>query len=297
MRCACVDIGSNTTRVLVADVAEHGLREVTCERAYTRLGSALRRTGTLPEEALAAMAETVAAQCAVARSLGAERLRVVATAAIRAASNAPALAAAVRDRSGAQVEVLDSAEEARLAFAGATRTHPDPLPGRVAVVDVGGGSCEIAVGTLDGGVEWSASLAVGSSMLADAYLTADPPGPAALRRLHDAARAVIGKCDPPPAALAVAVGGSATSMARLVPGGVDGAAIARAVEILGAAPSAQVAAERGLDPERVRLLPAGLHLLGAVARRLGCPLTVGHGGLREGVCLELSVDPPFTPQE
>ena len=288
MRCACVDIGSNTTRVLVADVIDGTVREVVCEKAFTRLGTVLRRTGELPEEALAAVAETVAVQLAVARSLGAERTRIVATAAIRAARNSGALVRAVAERSGARVEVLDGDEEARLAFSGATRMHPEPPQGRVAVVDVGGGSTEIAVGTAAGGVEWSASVPVGSSSLADAHLRHDPPLGEELAAVRADAELVLSAAQPPAAAAAIAVGGSATSMARLVPGAVDDGTIARAVAIVAARRSAEVAAAYELDPERVRLLPAGLHLLGAAASRLGCPLTVGRGGLREGVCLELA---------
>jgi exopolyphosphatase/guanosine-5'-triphosphate,3'-diphosphate pyrophosphatase len=289
MRCACVDIGSNTTRVLVADVADGAVREVTCEKAFTRLGSALRRAGELPEEALETVAEIVAVQCAVARSLGAERLRVVATAAIRSAANSEALLEAVRRRAGVEVDVLDGDEEARLAFRGATHGRVDTYPSaRVAVVDVGGGSTEIAVGTLAGGVEWSASVPVGSSGLADEHLRSDPPSAAELAAVQTDARNLFAGANPPASDVAIAVGGNATSIARLVPGAIDDLAVGRVLELLGSAPSARIAADHDLEPERVRLLPAGLSLLAAVAERLACPLTVGDGGLREGVCLELT---------
>jgi exopolyphosphatase/guanosine-5'-triphosphate,3'-diphosphate pyrophosphatase len=286
MRCACVDIGSNTTRVLVADVIDGALREVTCEKAYTRLGSALRRAGELPEGALETVAETVAVQCAVARSLGAERVRVVATAAIRAAANSDALLEAVRRRAGVEVDVLDGREEARLAFRGATLGSGEA--GRVAVVDVGGGSTEIAVGTLAAGVEWSASIPVGSSDLADEHLRSDPPSAAELAGLQEDARLLFSGSHPPASDVGIAVGGSATSLARLVPGAIDDLVVGRVLELLASAPSARIAADHDLELERVRLLPAGLSLLAAVAERLACPLTVGDGGLREGVCLELT---------
>lgn len=288
MRCACIDIGSNTTRVLVADVSGGELREVVCEKAFTRLGSALRRSGSLPAEAVSAVAEVVAVQRAVAAALGAERIRAVATAAIRAADDPGALVAAIAERAGLTVDVLEAEEEARLAFAGATHAHRAPLEGLVAVADVGGGSTEIAVGTVAGGVQWSCSIAVGSSTLTDDHLHSDPPAPGELDAARDRAWSIVEGLDPPLPAVALAVGGSATSMARLVPGAVDRASVARAITILRAGPSAQVAAAHGLDPERVRLLPAGLHLLDAVGRRLGCPMTVGDGGLREGCCLELA---------
>ncbi len=286
MRCACVDIGSNTTRVLVAELVEGTLREVTCEKAFTRLGSVLRRSGELPEEALDAVAETVAVQCAVARSLGAERLRVVATAAIRAAANADSLLAAVRERAGVEVDVLDGSEEARLAFTGATFGRDEQ--GRVAVVDVGGGSTEIAVGTLASGVEWWASVAVGSSGLADEYLRSDPPLAEELAAMQGHARELFSDARPPQCDLALAVGGNATSVARLVPGAIDPRTVTRVLELLLSAPSLDVAAEHDLEPERVRLLPAALSLLAVLGERLDCPLTVGDGGLREGVCVELT---------
>ncbi len=288
MRCACIDIGSNTTRVLVADVEGGVLREVVCEKAFTRLGSALRRTGALPPEALAAVADVVAVQTAVARALGAECLRVVATAAIREASNRDALVHAVRERAGVDVEILAAADEARLAFAGGTHAHRTPLEGRVAVVDVGGGSSEIAVGRLDEGVEWSISVALGSSSLADEHLRSDPPAPDELAAAGRAASAMFAAMTPPPVDVALAVGGSATSMARLAGRRIDPAAVALALEILASRTCGELAAEHGLDPERVRLLPAGLKILGAVAACLGRPLVVGEGGLREGVCLAIA---------
>lgn len=270
MRCACVDIGSNTTRTLVADVAGGEVREVGCEKAYTRLGAALRRTGALPLDAVEAVAAVVAAQAGRARDAGAERTRVVATAAIRGAANADALVAAVRATAGLDVEVLTGEEEAALAFAGATRMHPEPLAGRVAVVDVGGGSSEVAVGTVADGVRWSCSVPVGSSTLTEAGDGA--PG----------AAAAFAAVELPAVDVALAVGGSATSTTRLAGAVIDAAAIRRALDRLARGETDD------LDPERVHLLPAGLHLLGAVSARLGVPLTVGRGGLREGACLALA---------
>src|SRR4051812_23246106 len=145
MRCACIDIGSNTTRVLVADVDEGRLQEVLVAKAFTSLGRQLRRTGALPPHAMRLAAEVVADQRAVAERAGAQRLMVVATAAIRGAVNGHDLCDVVFDHAGTAVRVLTGDEEAELAFIGAVRTFGRPLEGRVAVVDVGGGSCEIAV--------------------------------------------------------------------------------------------------------------------------------------------------------
>ena len=292
MRCACVDIGSNTTRVLVADVEDGRLREVMAAKAFTRLGRELRRTGALSDDAVALVTVTVAELVAAARAAGADRVRVVATAAIRGAGNGDALCARVRERIGQPVDVLSGEEEARLAFAGATRTLDRPLGGTIAVVDVGGGSSEIAVGTEHGGVSWSASVDVGSSALADGCLDSDPPCHDELREAARHAAAAFAGLDVPPVDHAIAVGGSATSTARLVGPVIAPDAIAAAIVKLGSAPAAEVARTHGLEPERVRLLPAGLFLLAAAARRLGRPLDVGRGGLREGACLELALSGP-----
>jgi exopolyphosphatase/guanosine-5'-triphosphate,3'-diphosphate pyrophosphatase len=289
MRCACVDIGSNTTRVLVADVEGGRLREVLAERAFTRLGRDLRRTGAFPLAALDLVAAVVADQLSTARNAGAERIRVVATAAIRQAANGGELCGAVLERTGTGVEVLTGDAEARLAFAGAVRTHAGPLPGRIAVVDVGGGSCEVAIGTKAGGVEWSASLAVGSGSLAEGCLRADPPTAGDLATAAEqAAVAFAALGDLPVVEHAIAVGGSATSTARIVGAAIDAEHVALALERLCAAPADEVARAHGLEAERVRLLPAGLQLLAAASDRLGVPLQVGRGGIREGTCLDLA---------
>src|SRR4051794_41691161 len=174
MLCACIDIGSNTTRVLVADVEGDRLREVLQRRTFTRIGKGLKG-GAIPREKIDEVARVVAEQRRVVEQLGADALRVVATAAIRAAANQDEFAAAMREDGGVDVHILDGEEEARLAFLGATRTLGRSLDGRVGVVDVGGGSTEIAVGTVAGGVEWWTSLPFGSGVLADRFLHSDPP--------------------------------------------------------------------------------------------------------------------------
>lgn len=286
--CACIDIGSNTTRLLVADVSGGALREVVCERAFTRIGRELRANGAIPPAKVAEVAEVVAAQLAQARALGAAPIRVVATAAIRAATNRDDLVAAVRERAAVEVDVLDGDEEARLAFLGAANTLPQPPVGRLAVVDCGGGSTEIAIGTLSGGVEWARSVAVGSGLLADAHLIHDPPSAAELEEVRRSTAAAFGSLTPPPAEAAVAVGGSATSLFRLVGAVLEPAALAHGLGLLSRRRSEDVADAYGLDPQRVRLLPAGLIVLAECGERIGRPLRIGRGGLREGVCLELA---------
>ena len=121
---------------------------------------------------------------------------MVATAAIRRAANRDALLAALRAAAGAEVAVLSGDDEARLAFRGATSTLPAPPQGTIAVVDVGGMSTEIAVGTLAGGVTWARSFPIGSSALLG-RCHGDPPSPADLATMRAAARAAFaGARDP-----------------------------------------------------------------------------------------------------
>jgi exopolyphosphatase / guanosine-5'-triphosphate,3'-diphosphate pyrophosphatase len=150
--CACIDIGNNTTRLLVADATGGRLRELVNQRALTRIGRSLGDRGALPGAKIAETAEVVAEQIEVAREAGAAQIVAVATAAIRNASNRDELRAAIARAGDMPLEVLTAEDEARLCFVGATRTLPARADGTIAVIDVGGGSSEIAIGDPDGRV-------------------------------------------------------------------------------------------------------------------------------------------------
>jgi exopolyphosphatase/guanosine-5'-triphosphate,3'-diphosphate pyrophosphatase len=287
MVCACIDIGSNTTRLLVASPRNGGLRELCQQRAFTRIGRSLRDDGHIAEPKIEEVAEVVATQARTAEQLGARALKAVATAAIREAGNRDDLVAAVRSRCGVDVEVLTDGEEARLAFVGATRALTEPAVGVIAVVDVGGGSSELAIGTIDGGMTWSASLRLGSGSLADAYLRSDPPAAGELDRVRQHVAGAFEGLRIPGADLAVAVGGSATSLRRLVGVLLEPETLERGLRVLATSPVADVARTYELDPERVKLLPAGMLLLEEASTRMGLALQIARGGLREGVILEM----------
>jgi exopolyphosphatase/guanosine-5'-triphosphate,3'-diphosphate pyrophosphatase len=285
----CIDIGSNTTRLLVAEPVGDRLRELAREAAFMPLRG---RTGSgeIPAAAVREVAEVVAAQLCRARALDAGAIRAVATAAVRDAANRDEVAAALADLAGVAIDVLSGEEEARLAFVGATAALEDPPAGDIAVIDVGGASSEIAIGTIAAGVRASSSFRIGSGVLADEHLHDDPPSAAQLAaaRAH-VERTFEGFALPTPE-LAVGVGGSSTSLRRLVGGVLDHDSLERGLALLAATPSARVARETGLAPERVRLLPAGMLVLQAISDRLGRPLVTCAGGLREGVILELAAE-------
>jgi exopolyphosphatase / guanosine-5'-triphosphate,3'-diphosphate pyrophosphatase len=285
--CACIDIGSNTTRLLVADAGDGRLRELVAQRAFTRIGKSLQNGRSIPAAKIAETAEVVRTQAAVAREVGAEHIVAVATAAIRTASNRDELVSAVQLAGAMEVSVLSGEEEARLSFVGATRTLLEPQDGTVAVVDVGGGSSEIAVGEPDGAMTWSESFRIGSGFLADAYLRSDPPSVDELDKLRRHVEGTFEGLEPPPATSAVAVGGTATSLRRLVGAELEHETLERGIRVLSSTPIAEVAERFELDTERVRLLPAGILILEAISDLLGLPLRIARGGLREGLLLEL----------
>jgi exopolyphosphatase / guanosine-5'-triphosphate,3'-diphosphate pyrophosphatase len=292
VRCACIDIGSNTTRLLVADVVEGAgrlpaLAPVVERRAFTQLGRACRAGDVVPPAARDALAAVVAEQAGEARALGAAALRVVATAALRRSADGVTICHALAAVAGAPVELLSERDEARLAFAGATCTLPDAFDGPVAVVDVGGGSAQVVVGTCAAGAGWAVSLPLGSGDLAAAHLHGDPPRSEELDALRAAVEETLAGVALPPVERALAVGGSATSLRRLAGPQLARAALERALAALVVAPAAATAERLRIAPERARLLPAGIAVLAAVAERLG-PLEVARGGLREGVLQELA---------
>ena len=287
MLCAAVDIGSNTTRVLVAEPIEGQLRRVMDQRAYTQLGKASRVNGMIDPEKTAEIADVVATQVRLADELGAEAIRIVATAAIRDAANGEEVAEEIARACGVPVEVLSEHEEGRLAFLGATRTLSHPVDGEIGVVDVGGGSTEIVFGNLTEGVQRVHSFRIGSGFLAEDFLSSDPPSASEIRALREHIGAEFEQTRVEQPDQAVAVGGSATSLRRLVGAVLEYETLERAIRVLTGDPISTVAKRYELDPRRVRLLPAGVLVLEKISELLGCPLQIGKGGLRDGVILDL----------
>jgi exopolyphosphatase/guanosine-5'-triphosphate,3'-diphosphate pyrophosphatase len=288
VRRACIDIGSNTTRLLVADCDGERLVEVHQARAFTHMRRALTFGEEIAPEKIAEVVAVVAGQLQAARDLAAADICVVATAAVRRARNRDALVSAVHAACGLEVAVLSAEEEARLAFSGAAHTLAHAPSGPLGVVDVGGGSSELVVGMAPDRMTWFASFDLGSGQLADECLRSDPPSAGEIERARARAHEVLDTAQPPRAARVVAVGGSATSLRRIAGPVLDSAAITRVLGLLTAGRAADVARRFALDADRVRLLPAGLLVLEAAAERFGAPLEIAQGGLREGILFEPS---------
>ncbi|HEY1285763.1 MAG TPA: hypothetical protein VGF04_06710 [Solirubrobacterales bacterium] len=286
MLCAAIDIGSNTTRLLVAEPVDGQLKAMMEQRAYTRINKALGEDGAIPDDKVGEVAEVVATQVRLARELGAESFRCVATAAIREASNGEDAAARIESEAGVAVEILSEEEEGRLSFVGATKTLGHPVDGKVAVVDVGGGSTELILGSVPGGAERVLSWRVGSGALADELIASDPPSAAEIRKVRDRVEDIFDGVEVERPGQAVAVGGSATSLRRLVGAVLEYETLERGIRVLCGDPASEVARRFELDPVRVRILPTGVLLLEKLSELLGQPLQIGKGGLREGLILD-----------
>lgn len=291
MRVACIDIGSNTTRLLVAERIDGTLHKLEQRRSFTHLRRGLDSRGAITPAKLAEVVAVVGEQLALAARLQPVRIAVVGTAALRRAANAHELVEALERDCRVRLEVISEEEEARLAFVGAcaalAEQRPGEPPDRVGVVDVGGGSSELVVGMPPHDVDWSASRPLGSGDLADACFVHDPPGAPELDAARAQVAAVLGSLSVPRPNRALAVGGSAASLLPLAGARLDAEAFGIAMALLLSAPSAEIARRFALDPERVRLLPAGVLILHAAQERFGVPLELVGGGLREGVLMEL----------
>jgi exopolyphosphatase/guanosine-5'-triphosphate,3'-diphosphate pyrophosphatase len=287
MLCAAIDIGSNTTRVLVAEPGDGQLKKVMEQRAYTRINKAIGADGEISAAKIDEVCEVVSTQVRLARELGAATIRAVATAAVREADNGVEAAAAIAEAAGVAVEILSEEEEGRLAFIGATKALGHPAAGRIGVVDIGGGSTEVILGTVHGGVEEVRSWPVGSGVLADELIASDPPSASEIRKVRDRIDDIFAGVEIARPEQAVAVGGSATSLRKLVGTVLEYETLERGVRVLCGDPANDVARRFELDPVRVKILPTGVLLLEKVSELLGQPLQIGKGGLREGVILDL----------
>jgi exopolyphosphatase / guanosine-5'-triphosphate,3'-diphosphate pyrophosphatase len=281
-----VDVGSNTVRLLVARRQRGELVALREEREHLFLGEDVERDGWLSSARIEEAARCADGYTRSARSLGARAVEVIVTAPGRQSANGDELVRRLAAATGAPVRVLTADEEGRLAFAGATASAGS-LPATVAVCDVGGGSAEAVVGTRAGGPAWSRSLDIGAVRLTERFLVGDPPNLRALvAATVEVERHLEGFAPPLPQA-ALATGGTARALRKLVGAELEAEEFDAALGILGKRSSAKVEKIFGLHEHRARTLAAGTVILSCLQARLGVPLEVSRAGLREGAALGL----------
>jgi exopolyphosphatase/guanosine-5'-triphosphate,3'-diphosphate pyrophosphatase len=281
MRVAVVDIGTNSTRLLLADVDERSgaLTELERRTTVTRLGHGLEATGALADEAIARVfAALDEYRAAIESHGGADRSIAVLTSAVRDASNGASFAERVRDEYGLDARTIPGAEEARLTFLGATseRAPAEDGDAPIVVIDIGGGSTELVVGR-GRTVEFFESTQAGVVRQTERHITTDPPDPDELADLADEIRAIFTDALPEDVRgavrAAVGVAGTATSMAAMDldlepydPERVHGHVVSLArIEELLARLAAMTEEQRrhvaGLQPDRAPTIVAGAVLL------------------------------------
>ncbi|NUR75830.1 MAG: hypothetical protein HOQ28_06035 [Thermoleophilia bacterium] len=279
-----IDVGSNTVRVLVVRDG----REIFSRRKMLRLGASVEKFGRIPDEKLHETRDVVREFAEAARSAGAHPVEVLITSPGRQAENGADLLAALSRAGDCDARILSAVEEGLLAFKGALTAVSPPARRLVAVVDVGGGSAQVVVGTRRGGAGWARSIDIGSQRLTSRLLQDDPPGPAAVTAAQAEVERYLDELDVPAPRTALTVGGSARALKRLAGSRLDGPALEALIELLGTTPSAELVEEHDVDPDRVRTMAAGAIILAGIQRRLDVPLKVVRAGLREGALLELA---------
>ena len=299
-RVAVVDIGSNSTRLLVADVGA-GVTEVERRSLVTRLGEGVEATGRLGEQPRERVYEALAEYAAAIAEHGATKAVAVMTSAVRDAANGGEFAATINERFGLDARTLSGDEEAQLTFLGATAART-PEPGeRLLVIDIGGGSTELVIGER-GNVAFHVSTQVGVVRHSERHLHSDPPTPEELQALSDDAGHALAQAVPDAertkVTAAVAVAGTATQCAGIdlgyAPDDVEGhvlslPALEAMLERLAALPLAERREVPGLDPARAPTIVAGVVVLTRALAAFGLQaVEVSDRDILWGAALELA---------
>lgn len=304
-RLAAVDIGTNSIRLLVADTADGDLDEVARDMVITRLGEGVDETGQLKPEAQARTMAVFARYARRARSLGATRIRVGATSAVRDAVRRDALFKVVTAISGAEPEVLSGEQEAGLSFLGATEGLDRPAP--FLVFDIGGGSTELVLGSTRS--EAAVSVDVGSVRITERIKPADPPTAGDLEAMGRLAAEGLARAEravpPGRAATLVGVAGTTTTvqaialgLSRYDPEAIHHSVLSRSAaervtEDLSRMSVAERAALPVMAPGRADVIVAGALLLLEILRRWGfAECVVSERDILDGLVMDMVTERP-----
>jgi exopolyphosphatase / guanosine-5'-triphosphate,3'-diphosphate pyrophosphatase len=309
-RLGAIDIGTNSIRLVVAEVeADGGYRVLEEEREMTRLGHGLFARGRLLNEPMERSLAALAKMNTIAKGFEVKELRTVATSAVREASNGRAFCQEVRRRCGLRVDIISGEEEAQLALRSAL--HHFDLAGRsAAIVDIGGGSMEVTL-TAGAVVDEVVTLPLGAVRLTERYGGDDTLSPKRWRRLRRAIDHTLDeRLRKPPfhPEIMIGSGGTFTNLAAMVQveregnaRTVQGYAMTRADVVhllhrLRATPLAERRETAGLNPKRADIIVAGAAAVARLAKRLGTQqILVNNGGLRDGLLLAMIGD--HTPRD
>ncbi|HEY0632208.1 MAG TPA: Ppx/GppA phosphatase family protein [Thermoleophilaceae bacterium] len=281
---AVVDIGTNSTRLLIARVEDGRVEELERQSKVTRLGQGVDASGRLADEAVERVFVVLGQYKELIEEHAASRTVVLATSAVRDSENGDDFRAGVHDRFGFDLRTISGDEEARLTFLGATSARSD-RDDPTLVIDIGGGSTELVTGRPGGDPEFHVSTQAGSVRQTERHLHDDPPAPGQPEALRSEVRGIVE--DAVPVAVresverGIAVAGTATQLAAIDLGlaerdreRVHGHVMAldsvrRMLDHLASVPLEERRRTRGLDPDRAPTIVAGAAILVEVMEAFG----------------------------
>ncbi len=301
-RLAAIDVGTNSIRLVVAEVEpDGGYRVLDEEREMTRLGHRLFDTGRLDGAAMEHALKTLATMRAIVDGFGVAAFRAVATSAVREASNGPAFCRQALRRCGVRIEVISAEEEAQLVVQSAQR-HFDLAGRAVAIADIGGGSLEL-VFAAGGVVERVYTFPLGAVRLTERYLRSDPPTRREWKKLRRAIdRALDAALTKVPfrPELMIGSGGTFTNLGEMgraerhgEAGSIHGYRLSRSevveqMQRLRVMPLERRRETPGLNPRRADIIVAGVAAVSRLAKRLGTQqIVVNERGVRDGLLLTM----------
>jgi exopolyphosphatase/guanosine-5'-triphosphate,3'-diphosphate pyrophosphatase len=288
-RHAVVDVGSNTIHLLVGEAGKGEVLPVTGEKVSARLGAGVEKTGRIAEERLALAADAIGLFARISALNGVSEPAILATSAVRDAENGAELAERVRELTGLKMRLISGEEEAALGFRGAVSAVGSKWEGPALVVDLGGGSAQLIVGEASSGPLMQVSLPLGSNRTTERFVENDPPKKKELRALDEHVKEMMPGWGLSQRVSVVAVGGSARAILKITRDDLTVERLRKLAREVSDRPSAVLAREYGLAPERARVMPAAITTLAAILEHFGTDeLTVARGGLREGTLLALA---------
>lgn len=314
---AAIDIGSNSCRLKIARVQAHQLKTVAEDREVTRLGGSVFDTGLISPEAMAATLRALKRFQRAVQAHGVDRIRVVATSAMRDARNAAAFQAWVKAETGWNMEIISGLEEGRLIHLGVTGAEPG-AGGRVLLLDLGGGSCEVTLSEHKR-IKETVSLPLGAVRLTEQFLPADPPPKEGLARMSRLIarelRRAHRKLQPGRAPLVIATSGTAAALsaaclngaksskgggkkassrdhaqqrAALLAGMVPARAVRKLAGKLVKMPLPAREAIPGIGPRRAEIIVAGALVYAEILETFGLPgFRYSPLGLRDGILAQM----------
>jgi exopolyphosphatase / guanosine-5'-triphosphate,3'-diphosphate pyrophosphatase len=288
-RHSVIDVGSNTIHLLVGEVDGNAVLPVTGEKVSARLGSGVEKTGKIEARRLEIAANAIALFARIAALNGVSEPVILATSAVRDAENGSELTERARELTGLKMRLISGKEEAVLGFRGAVSAIGPSRGGPVLVVDLGGGSAQLIVGEASSGPLMQVSLPLGSNRTTERFVENDPAKKKELRALDGHVKEMMPGWGLSQRVTVVAVGGSARAMLKITRDSLTVERLRRLALEVAEYPSAVLAREHGLSPERARVMPAAVTTLAAILEHFGKDgLTVARGGLREGALLTLA---------